>query len=268
MMNFQKVIKYLAIAFACFLVVSIIGSVFSLFVYFVSMFDNQDDSPMKKYEINEVINDIEIDVSSTNLVIQRGLLFSIETNNKYIKYEIDDRELSIEEKNHFINNTSSKLIVTIPYHLGGLSVDAGAGKVEIDKLEVNNLELDLGAGKTDISNVLVLNNCDIDGGAGEIIINESDITNMDLDMGVGKVELNSKLNGNSEINAGVGEVNLELVGGLDDYRFDVSKGIGSIVIDNHEISNDTVYGNGQNKVRISGGVGEIEVKFRKIVEEF
>ena len=263
MMNFQKVIKYFAIAFACFLVVSIIGFVFSLFVYVVNMFDNQENSPIKKYDINEVINDIEIEVSSTNLIIQRGLSFMIETNNKYIKYEIDDRELNIEEKSHFINNTDSKLIVTIPYHLGGLFVETGAGKVQINEVEVNILELDLGAGKTDISNILVLNDCNIDGGAGKIIIKESDITNMDLDMGVGKVELNSKLNGNSVINAGVGEINLELVGGLDDYRFNVSKGIGSIRIDNHEISNDTVYGNGQNNVRISGGVGEIKVKFIK-----
>ena len=61
-MNFKKVIKYLAVALAFFLVVSIMGFVFSLFVYFVNMFDNQENSPMKKYDINEVINDIEIEV--------------------------------------------------------------------------------------------------------------------------------------------------------------------------------------------------------------
>ena len=110
--------------------------------------------------------------------------------------------------------------------------------------------------------ILVLNDCNIDGGAGEIIIDESDITNMDLDMGVGKVELNSKLNGNSEINAGVGEVDLELMGSLDDYSFKVFKGLGNITVDDHKISNDTVYGNGLNKVKISGGVGDINVTLK------
>lgn len=258
----QRIIKYLAMAFAIFLVICILSSIVYAFAFVGSIFTDEKNDSMKKYSINEVINDLEIEVGGCNLVIKRGLLFTIETNNKYIKYEIDDRELHIEEENHFINDTNNKLIVTIPYHLGSLSIETGAGKVEIADLEVNDLDLDLGAGKTNVNDTLVLNNCDIDGGAGELSIKDSDITNMDLDMGVGKVTLNSKLAGSSQINAGIGEVNLELIGSKNDYSINVSKGIGNVRIDTENISNDTVFGNGENKIRISGGIGNINVSFK------
>ena len=87
----------------------------------------------------------------------------------------------------------------------------------------------------------------------------SSINNLDLDLGVGEFILNAKLTGNNEIDAGVGNVRVKLVDGLENYTIKASKGLGSIKIDNNEISNDINYGTGSTYINVNGGVGNITV---------
>lgn len=87
--------------------------------------------------------------------------------------------------------------------------------------------------------------------------------NLDLDLGVGKITLTSKLTGINEINSGVGETNINLLGIKEDYQIKVDKGIGSIDIDGENILNNTYYGNGTSRVDIDGGIGSINVRFMR-----
>ena len=100
----------------------------------------------------------------------------------------------------------------------------------------------------------------IEGGAGEINIDNADINNLDLDMGIGKLTLTAYLKGNSEINAGVGSINLNLIGSEEDYLINLDKGIGLATYNDNEMKNNTTYGNGNNKIMIDGGIGSIKIK--------
>ena len=109
----------------------------------------------------------------------------------------------------------------------------------------------------------VVNFTSIDSGAGEVVIKDGSVNNLDLDMGIGKVKLNLEVIGNSEIDAGIGELNLVLLGNDDDYRINVDKGIGSIKFNGESVDAETTVGNGDNIIDIDGGVGNINVDFRK-----
>lgn len=269
MTSAQKIIKYFAIAFAFALIFGILSCImFGLSQ--ISTYFNDNDSQLKE-ELKEMnintdnISVLDIDIKYANLIIKTGDTLKAETNNKYITTSQKENKLIISEKKHsWFNNDKSDLVVYIPEDLifDGVSIDAGAGKVEIDNLSTKILEFDLGAGKTDINNLVVLGSAEIDGGAGEITISNGSINNLDLDTGVGKCTLISELIGSSEIDVGVGELDITLLGTKEDYRVIAEKGIGSIKLGNEDMKSNQVYGTGQNSIDISGGVGSINIKFK------
>lgn len=257
----NKVIKYIAIAFAIFLILNIVSGIIYGFSFVGNIFNDDEPIDLKTLEINQNIKNIDIDVKNVNITVKTSDLFGIETNNKYISYTQDNDELSIKENKHFWLKNNTDLIIYIPpIALGNFKIKTGAGKVVVDNLIANDLKLNLGAGKVEITSLEVLNNAKIDGGAGEISIKDGIINNLDMDMGVGKVSINSKLLGDNEIDAGVGELNLNLTGSENDYSITVDKGIGSIKLSGNNIKNG-VYGNGNNKIDIDGGVGSIKINF-------
>lgn len=96
----------------------------------------------------------------------------------------------------------------------------------------------------------------------EVSIVDCDIHDLDLDIGAGKFELSGVLNDDCRIDMGAGNTEIQLVGTLDDYCFDVHKGIGNIRIDGNEVSNNQNIGGGDCRVRISGGVGSADITFK------
>lgn len=267
MKHAQKIIKYLAIAFAIFLIFSIVSTAMIVIVNVSNVFSDDDKniSDLKDLYVDKNAKVLDIDIISANLIIKTGSELKIETNDKNIIYEHDGNKIKIKEKNYdwFKLNKKSSLVVYIPkdYIFDGVSISNGAGKVTISEINTDYFTIDLGAGKVKIDKLNVSSETIINGGAGEVSILDGTISNLDLDMGVGKMSIKSKLLGDSKIDAGVGEFDLKLLGTEKDYKIDVDKGIGTFKIDNNEVKDNTIYGNGLNKVDIDGGVGNISIKF-------
>lgn len=268
MSRLQKIIKYLAIAFAIFLTFSIISGIMYGISFLGSLVTNEESSITEKLNDLEINDDtllLDINVLSSNITIKSGDVFKAETNNKYINSEQDKNKLYIQEKKHnLFHNDNSELVIYIPSDttFDGVSIETGAGKVNIETLSTKQLYLNLGAGKVEINNLNVLETTKIDGGAGEITINATNINNLDLDMGVGKLSLTSKLIGNNKIDSGIGEMNLSLIGTLEDYKIFLNKGIGQTTIDGKNIKDNNTYGTGINKLDIDGGIGSINIDFK------
>lgn len=269
MNGIQKVIKYIAIAFAFFLTFSIISGIISVASSLSNIFTdektNEKTDNLKELAIESKSKNLDIDIASSNIIIKVGEVFKVETSNEYIKLKQEKDVIYITEKSHnWFKNDKSELIIYIPTYfiLDKVSISNGAGTVNIENLSTKTLNLNLGAGKVDIDNLTVSNNTKIDGGAGEVTINNSNLNNLDLDIGVGKFNLTSKITGESEIDHGIGEVILNLIKTEEDYQIHVDKGIGSINIDGNNISDDETYGNGLNKIDIDGGVGSIKINFK------
>lgn len=272
----QKIIKYLAMAFAVGLAFSIISSIFYGVMMFTEIMDFKDtyiddentyiDEDVKLEEISSIeFSNLDIEIMGSSLVIKEGDSYNVETNNKYIKAKNKGNTLYIEENEHsyFKRVKDSKVIITIPSSskLNDVSIENGAGSMNINYLNTNNLELDLGAGRVNINNLVASNKSDIDTGAGEVIIKSSILNNLDLDLGVGSFKMNADIRGNSTIDQGVGEVDINLIGSKNDYYITLDKGLGNAIIDGVSVNDDTNVGNGSNKIDISGGVGSIKVNF-------
>lgn len=273
MSGMQKIIKCLAIAFAIFLTFNIISGIMYGISFICNLFDNDKNSVIEKLTDLEINSDtllLDIDVSSSNIIIKEGDIFKAESNNKYISSRQDNNKLFITERKHNWfndnNNNNNNLIIYIPadYVMDAVLIDNGAGKVDIEALSTKELYLNLGAGKVDINNLNVLEKTKIDGGAGELTINALDIHNLDLSMGIGKLSLTSKLLGNSKIDCGVGEMNLSLIGSLEDYEISLDKGVGNATIDGVDMKDNNTYGMGINEIDIDGGIGSIDITFESL----
>ena len=269
----QKVIKYLAIAFAIFLIITIISTSLSVLVALSGVLglkkyvENQNMSNefvTTNFE-NKDINTLDIEVAFTSLTIKTADELKVETNNNEINCKQENQKLHIKEKNKkwFSNNEEKELVLYLPETLKfeKVKISTGAGKINIENLKTEKLSFELGAGESEIQKINVSKDCEIEGGAGKLSILSGTINDLDLDMGVGEINLTADLIGKSEINAGVGNLNINLQGEKDSYKIKADKGIGSIKINENEISNGQIFGDGENVIEVDGGIGNIDINF-------
>ena len=269
MIKTQKIIKYCAIAFAIFLTIDIISAIMFGIISFGNIFSSNNDISGKLENLN-ITNDIkflDIEVENTNIIIKKGNTLKAETNNKHLKLKERNNKLIFEDKrnNIFGKNNNTDLIIYIPVEqiFNEVSIENGAGKINIELINTQKLELELGAGKVEIDDLTVIKELDINGGAGEINIKNGNINNLNLDMGVGTLNLESIITGYSDIDAGIGDLNLSLIGNSNDYKLKVNKGIGTATLNGEKIKNDLYYGEGSNIINIDGGIGNISINYAR-----
>lgn len=267
MRQFQKIIQYLAFAFAIFLVVTII-QYSAYFVDFIApMLGLEHSSNSGKVEKiisleSNQISYLDIDLIAANIEIKQGEYFEAKTSNKNITCQQKGQKIKIKEKkkNVFANGSSEKITITIPDDLilDAVDIDAGAGKVAIDKIQAKTGNFDLGAGQFTVKDIYILEELKIDSGAGKVTISNGAIHNLDLEMGVGKADICCLLTGHSKIEAGIGELQLQLLEETNGYSFKVEKDIGSISYNGKDIDSSS-FGYGTNFIDIEGGIGSIKI---------
>lgn len=267
MTTFQKAVKYLAMAFAIFLTVSIIGGILSMFGLFGGFFGGDavtDD--IKTYTVSSDIKSLEVKINAADFTIKQGDSFSVESNLKYLTVEDKNGVLTIRDTKKFIRTyTGAVLTLYIPADtvFDKANITTGAGRLTVDNLSADTMNFELGAGEVAIDTLVAASDIDINGGAGKITISGGALHNLDLDMGAGQLNLTSALTGESDFDLGIGESNITVIGNKNDYKLDIERGLGNITVDGTSVSNIKGQGNGNNDIEISGGIGAINLKFGK-----
>lgn len=266
MTSVQRIIKYLAIAFAIFLVVSIIGGILGGLALITGLSGSTDlMEEMQSLAFTGEVHELRLDIGALNVEILPGDTLAAETNSKNVTCKVDSGVLTIRESNHNWLRVGQvgKLVLTVPkdFVFDKADLEFGAGTVEIDGLTAGKLDLNLGAGEVIIRSLTVTGTADIEGGAGKLSILGGSLSNLDMDLGVGELVLESKLTGSSEIDFGVGSAKLVLQGSPEDYRIRLDKGLGSATLDGEKMEDKATYGSGPNSIDLDGGVGEIRVDF-------
>ena len=272
----QKIIKYIALGFAAFLIVTIVSAILSGSYALLSAFGLihteknivTSDFKIISDEVKE-ISALKVELAFTNLEIRTGDSFKVETNNSKITFTNNNGNIKIKEENHnWLNNNkyTSDLIIYIPEDMIDLDetkIETGAGKINIEKLNTQSLYLELGAGDVYIENLSVAKETKIDGGVGKTEIKSCKMHNLKANLGMGEFVFNGKLTGKNEIDSGVGAINIYLIDNKENYTIEVSKGLGNVTLDGQKLEMDRVYGTGENYLDIDGGIGEIEIDFRE-----
>ncbi len=267
MTKFQKIIKYLAMALAIFLSVSIVSGVVGALGFVFGFFGNDAVSDnITTYAVTSDIHELKIEIGAADFTIEQGENFSVESNLKYLSVEDKNGMLRIQETKNFAGtykNALLRLYIPADTMFETVDISTGAGKFTVDYLCANHIDFELGAGEVTINTLIANVQAEIEGGAGKITILDGALCNLDLEMGIGQLNLTSALRGGSSLHFGIGESNITILGKKDAYRLDIEKGIGSITVDGKNVSNMEVLGNGSNPIQISGGVGSINIQFKE-----
>ncbi|WP_313131992.1 DUF4097 family beta strand repeat-containing protein [Anaerocolumna sp.] len=276
MNEFQKVIKYLAMGFAIFLTVTIIGGIATGIFALTGVFNgfttsgeaidiNKSFDGVKSITINHGVGTLKVRTGESDKV-------EIVANNVSEHYTIEKSfsgNLTLKNRtrfwfwNWFDGNLKSDVTVYLPkdFVAEKFIIDAGAGDVNIEGLETKELEINGGAGDIRANNIIA-QSAEIDGGVGNVNFKEVTLNNTTIDSGVGNVDIKGYLFGKTDIDCGVGNVDLDLIGSMDDYNIKIDKGLGNVKINGEKYSNTNWNSvRAENSLDIDGGVGDISINF-------
>lgn len=285
MSSFQKVVKYGAITFAIVLAIGIITSIVSVAIGVFSFVTGNVGLGMKKGYVERFneshkfdnVRSLDIDLSAGSLEILKGESFLIEANDVSKDFRMDltnNGTLRIRERNRGFNflwfnfngnnriTTEIKVYIPEDYKLNSTTIDAGAGNLYIEGLNTKKFRISAGAGKIDGYNITA-ENASIDGGVGNINMENVIFNDMDLNSGVGKVFLEGVFKGDNEIDCGVGDLDMEIIGDVDDYDIKIDNGVGQVRLNGERISREYRKNNNRsNSLDVDGGVGSVDIIFK------
>ena len=222
----------------------------------------------KSYEIASEIHSLDIQIGAADFTIEHGDRFSVESNLSYLSVCERNGVLAIIEEDHnqigITDYTDAVLKLCVPSDIvfESVAITTGAAKLTVDSLSANYLELELGAGKVLFGCLNAYADADIEGGAGQITIESGMLSNLTLEMGMGELDLTAALLGNSNLSFGFGKSSLTLLGSEDTYTVDIENGLGNITVDGKTVTDFGSSGNGQNYIKIEGGVGTVDIVFK------
>ncbi len=270
----QKALKVAATVLAVFLIVCIFGTAATaLFTLFG--INEVTVGETKVYDVSNDVTVLEIDINNADFVIQTGEKFSIESNIKNLTVEENGGKLKAYQQGVVLNGingivstdgSGAKFVLTLPENkiFGNVEIDVGAGSFTVDTLSTSRLDISFGAGDATIERLIASSEAKIDGGAGDITINDGSLTDLDLNMGVGKLNMTCALLSDCELDLGIGETSLALIGNIATYKIKADKGIGQIVVNDSALSDGSTYGSGSNKIEINSGIGDVTVIFKNV----
>ncbi len=266
METLRSIAKIFAVALAALIVGSItmalVGS-FWLVGNIFGVFDNwrTDEEVVVSEEVleEEEVRELDIDLKMANLWIRPGAELKVEVRHETIKQWRDGEKLIIKDEGVRLGGDGeADVVIEVPegMEFREVKISAGAGKMKIEGLRAKQVNLGLGAGKVEIDGLEAEDLAKIDGGAGMLDVKNGKMGRLVFDMGAGSAEIQAEIMRSADIEAGVGRLELGLVGGEDDYRVLFDQGIGKLELENIGLENSR----GERVIDIDGGVGLVKVK--------
>ena len=274
MNTFQKVIKYLAIAFAIFLTIGILTGIVSIVSGVFGVFSWEEENRMDFSMDYSGIEQLDIKHKVGTLNIKNGSGFRVEATNVTddFKAEVVNKTLVIEEPDSMrkflgldfgISNKKSIITVYVPeeFIADRIKIESGVGEVNIENLSTERLIIKAGVGDL-YGKSITAKRVDADGGVGNMKLVDVKFTDVDFDSGVGNVDIEGVILGKSDFSCGVGSVNVRIQGAREDYAIRVDTGLGRVSVNGNKVSRDYNDTNrADNSIRISGGIGDVDIEF-------
>ena len=207
---------------------------------------------------------LDVSMSAGTLTFVAGDGFNVKFDDSVIRVESQGDTLTIENKQRHPSASERRrmdVTVTVPegYFFGSADIEIGAGKLVAHTLNTDALELELGAGSATLDRLTVTESASIQEGAGELLIRGGTIANLTLQCGAGATRVAAALTGVSKIDAAVGAVDIDLDGDAADYTVAFNMGLGACYYNNEKLARSGSFGEGANRVDITGGLGVMRV---------
>lgn len=218
------------------------------------------------------------DIDSLSFEIMHAKINISETEKDEIVVDVPEeynffqegKKLIIDSENIDINVWNKEIPeinVYIPKDMRFKNVDmeVGAGTAEIDSISADKMTLEIGAGEAEINTLDISEKCNIEVGAGNLDIKNYQGKATELSVGAGNAAIVGSILGNTDIECGLGSVKVTLINTKRDYNFDISGGMGEIVIGEAKYSGtgfeDYINNDAEYEMKVECGMGDVTVEF-------
>ena len=243
-------------------------------VLIINIFNNYKKSSPKEQEISldaSIIRRLDLSLEDSDFMIKTGDELKLNIKGINTTYNQEEMTLTVEEKveentenKETEEQVESQVILYVPedFRFDEVRIDIENGDVSIDNLETMMLEYRNKEGKTEINKINSDGMCEIESRYGDINIQSGTIYDLHLRLGTSKANINVDLQGNSYIEPGMEELNLNLSGKKDDYKIEVDE-VMHMTINGEEIEGNQTYGTGKNEIVIMGIPENLNINFEK-----
>lgn len=118
-----------------------------------------------------------------------------------------------------------------------IDLELGAGVLNADRIIANEGSFSVGAGAMTIDKIQVKEKSDYKVGAGKLELDNMNANNISVDCSVGHAEISGRISGNNNIRCDVGTVTLDLDGEQNDYYYKIDSSIGNVIINDESYKN-------------------------------
>lgn len=155
-------------------------------------------------------------------------------------------------------------------NLRSAEVQVGVGECDIQTLQAENISLQVGAGSLTIQELRSAKAASIEVGVGELNVISAQTNGISMECGMGSVTMTGNVEGNVDIDCGMGEVILDLENKDTDYNYNAQVGMGQVSIGDRSaggIGGQLKQQNGANyTIEIDCGMGEVQVNFKNALK--
>ena len=114
---------------------------------------------------------------------------------------------------------------------------------------------------------LVLNEVSINNNVGDIDVNKSKFNTVLINNSVGNIDVDANINEALNITSIIGDVTLMINDSIDNYKSNVTKKIGSILVNGINYSKDVSLGSGEKNININSTIGGVSLNFKKEINK-
>lgn len=160
-----------------------------------------------------------------------------------------------------------KITLTVPKNavLDSAVFEFGAAEIEMERITAKELYVTVGAGQLNAYNLTATELAKFNAGAGAFYADDVVLTNAELVCGVGQMNIAGTFEGDTTADCGVGSMEIVVDGEQEQYRGDLSCGLGEIDFGDISIegSGSKSYGTSSatSRMDIKCGIGEVDVRF-------
>lgn len=274
----MKTKSYVVIAAVCLTIVvcGILSAIFSpgSGSKGLSVFSSSSDGNKNKefYEYaSDAVDSLNIDIEHGDVTFENGNSFMVkfvDMGHYRVKCELDGSTLVVSEEKKgwgFSLGSKPECIIIIPDNFKSVNADIilNAGEMQVNSLSAQMADIEVDAGSCEIGKLEVSEELDMNVGAGSITIDNADISNSSFECGAGEINVNGSIDGDFDVDCGMGSSCFNLDKNIDEYNFDIECGLGSVNIGGHEYSGNTdmtIDGNNASyNADINCGLGEIRI---------
>ena len=267
MTSFQKIIKYIAMAFAIFLAIGIFTGILGAFTVANFIFGEKENivGEMKTYSVSNQITQLDVDLNVAEVNIKTGNKLRVESNHKNLVVKEKNGTLQVSEKKKFFTTKIGKASVEIYLPEGKTlekaEVSTGLGGAKIEGLNCGKFDFSQGVGRTEILKTVITQKAEIDSGVGVIKLKSCSFSNAEINNGIGFASYSGKMNEKCSFDSGIGACEIVLSGNESDYSVEIGNGIGFVTVNGQKAFDGNDFGTGKNDIECDNGIGRMKIIF-------